>query len=124
MMKEFTTFVLVGGVGLLVNMGLTYLGVTYIGLWYLWAFCLSTIVGWTIIFIGNALFTFPKHEQHSYVRKYLAFIAGYAMLFWVNVALVFTFTTLLSVNYLISIVLGSFITTLLTFTFNRKVIFR
>lgn len=123
-MMQFVRFVLIGGIGMLINMGVTYLGVEYLGLWYLWAFCLAALVGWTAIFIGNALFTFPEHERHSYRRKYVTFILGYTSIFWVNAGLVFVFTSLLSVHYLVSIVLGTIITTLLTFTFNKKVIFR
>lgn len=123
-MKEFLRFVLVGGAGMLVNMGVTYAGVEYLGLWYFWSFCLASLVGWTAIFIGNALFTFPEHERHSYLQKYIVFILGYTGMFWVNAALVFLFTSILFIHYLVSIVLGTMITTLLTFSFNKKVIFR
>ncbi len=123
-MKEFPRFILVGGAGMLVNMGVTYFGVQYLGLWYLWSFCLATLIGWTVIFIGNVLFTFPGHERHSYGRKYVAFITGYFGVFWVNVAFVYLFTSILSIHYLISIVISTVITTLLTFTFSKHVVFR
>lgn len=109
---------------MLVNMAVTYLGVRYLGLWYLWSFCLAAVVGWTVIFIGNAVFTFPEHERHSYLKKYATFFAGYLTVFWVNVSLVFIFTSLLSIHYLLSIVIATIITTLMTFSFSKKVVFR
>lgn len=122
--KQFALFVLVGGLGMLVNMGVTYAGVNYLHLWYLWSFCLAALIGWTAIFVGNALFTFPEHERHSYVRKYVSFIAGYAALFAANAALVYLCTSFLGIHYLASIVIGSGITTLATFSFSKKIVFR
>ena len=120
---QFLRFCLVGGVGLLLNMGITYLGVEYFHVWYLFAYCAAALLGWTVIFIGNALFTFPEHEQHSYARKYVSFVAGYLGLFWVNTLLVYFFVSVLSVFYIVSIALATVITTLLTFTYSRKLIF-
>ncbi len=122
--KQFVKFIIIGGIGLLVNMSVTYVGVQYFGLWYLWSFFLAALVGWTVIFIGNALFTFPEHERNSYIKKYITFIIGYSVMFSVNASIVFFLTSILSIYYLVSIIIGTIITTLLTFTFNKKVIFR
>lgn len=121
---QLAKFVAVGGVGTLVNVGVTYLGVEYLGLWYLWSFCIAALVGWTVIFVGNALFTFPEHERCSYGRKYLTFLAGYLGAFWVNIAIVFLLTSILTIHYLISIVIAALLTTLLTFTFSKRLVFR
>ena len=123
-LSQITYFISVGGIGLLVNLLITYIGVQYFDLWYLWSFFLAALVGWTVIFIGNALFTFPEHERNSYIKKYITFIIGYSVMFSVNASIVFFLTSILSIYYLVSIIIGTIITTLLTFTFNKKVIFR
>ncbi len=124
MIGQLTRFIIVGGVGLLVSMVVTYIGVQYIGLWYIWAYGISALISWTVIFIGNSIFTFPNHERNSYSKKYLSFMGGYAMLFWINAFFVYIFTSLISFHYLLSIVFATGITTVLTFTFNRHIIFR
>ena len=123
MIGQFAKFVLVGLVGLFLNLGLTYSGVHYLGVWYFWAYCAAALIGWTAIFIGNALFTFPEHERHSYARKYVSFIVGYLGLFWVNALLVYLFASVGGIFYIVSIVLATAVTTLLTFTFSKRVIF-
>ncbi len=123
MIGQFTRFIVVGGVGLLVSMGITYVEVQYMDMWYLWAYGISVLISWTIIFIGNATITFPDHKRYLYQKKYLSFMGGYLVLFWVNALFVYIFTSLMSFHYLISIVLATIITTALTFSFNKQYIF-
>lgn len=117
-------FCAVGGAGLLVNLAVTYTFVTVFGFWYFWAYIIGVLCGWTCSFVLNALFTFPAHRKSGYHKKYALFIASYIVIFVINAALVYLLTTLLGIHYLVSISASALTTTLLSFSFNKHVIYR
>jgi putative flippase GtrA len=118
----FAKFVLVGGTGLCIVLALTYILTDILHVWYFISFVLSTWVSWTFVFFGNAIFTFDA-EHAIKVQNYFTFIAGYLMLFCVNASIVFILTSVIGVYYEISILVGTAVTTLLTFWFSSSVIF-
>lgn len=121
---QFLRFCIVGGVGLLVNLGVTHTGVVLLNLWYFGPYILGVFAGWTSSFLLNALFTFPEHKHASYGRKYALFISMYAVIFAINAGMVYTLTSLFGVHYLISITVSALATTLLSFSFNKHVIYK
>lgn len=121
---QFGRFCLVGGIGLLVNLGVTHAGVVLFNLWYFGPYILGVFAGWTSSFVLNALFTFPEHKRASYGRKYALFISMYAIIFATNAAAVYVLTSLLGVHYLVSITASAIATTLLSFSFNKYVIYK
>lgn len=121
---RFLKFCLVGSAGLLLNLFLVYLFTDIWGIWYLLSFLIATFFTWTFIFFTNSLFTFHDRNTIHYFKNYTSFMLGYAGLFWVNLAMVYIFTSILSFYYLLSIVIGTIITTILTFAYNNRVVFR
>lgn len=121
---QFVRFCLVGAIGLFVNLIVTHASVVYLGFWYFWAYCIGVLAGWTSSFLLNATFTFPEHEHSSYATKYGLFVATYAVIFGLNAVLVYLLTSLLGIHYLISISISAITTTLLSFTFNKYVIYK
>ncbi|MDB5225314.1 MAG: hypothetical protein JWL87_266 [Candidatus Adlerbacteria bacterium] len=121
---KFIRFCFVGGTGLIINLAVTHTFVVVFGFWYFWAFTIGVLCGWTCSFVLNALFTFPDHNKSGYHKKYMLFIASYLVIFALNAALVYMLTTLLGIHYLISISISALTTTLLSFSFNKNVIYR
>ena len=122
-MKKFVTFVLVGGCGLLLNLGISYLLTDILGLWYFVSFVIATLVTWTAIFFANSCLTFAGHSQERYMGRYIKFIVGYLGIFIFNASLVFLLTSVLHVHYLISITISSAITSIFTFIFSSKYVY-
>jgi len=113
----------VGGIGLLVNLAITYAGVNIFGLWYLTAFLVGLLISWTCSFVLNALLTFPEHERSAYLKKYLLFLANYGVVIAINMTLVYALTSQLAVHYLISIITSALVTTPLSFSFSKRFIY-
>lgn len=122
-LKQFLKFCAVGGIGLLINLGITYTGVA-LGLWYLYAFIIGLIISWSCSFVLNAFFTFPEHERAAYLRKYFLFLGNYSIVFVLNIALMYVLTSLVGLHYILSIILCALSTTVLTYSFSKYVIYR
>ena len=122
-LREFVIFCIVGFSGLLLNLGVTYILKEFVGWHYFPAYLVATIIGFTFIFLANSSCNFSGHEKSNYLVRYGKFMSGYAVLFIVNISLVSILTSALSVYYIFSIIIASAITTILTFTFSKKMIF-
>ncbi len=120
---QFIKFCTVGGIGLLINLGITHGLVVWAQVWYLWAFVLALLFSWSLTFVLNAFFTFPEHERSAYLKKYFLFLASYGLVFCINTAIVYVGTSILGLHYLISICISALITTLLTFSISKHVIY-
>lgn len=121
---RFSKFALIGCAALVLKLGVTYLLTDILGLWYFLSFILAAFITWTAIFFANSIFTFRGHSSEGYVRRYLVFMGSYLSTFWVNALIVFLLTSVVSVNYLISITVAAILTSLLTYTINARVVFR
>jgi putative flippase GtrA len=123
-LKKFINFSLIGGIGLLINLVVTFIMKEFFGLWYYWSFLIGVLFTWTFIFLANSNFTFHGHSKEKYFKKYVKFLLIYFCIFLINASLVFVFTSVLSVYYLLSIIMATVITTILTFSFSWKFVFR
>ena len=121
--SQLSRFLVVGVIGTLLLLTGTYILTEFMHLWYLWAFVISAVCNWTFLFFAHNRFTF-KPTQTPGVRNYGLFLILYFAAFLLNTGLIYVLTTLLSLQYLISIVLATGFTTLITFILNKTVIFR
>ncbi len=121
--SSFIKFVAVGGVGLLVNLGITYMLTDLLGVWYFWSYTVATLVSWSSIFLMNSLFTFAGHDKERYGTRYMSFLTAYLVAFVINASLVYLLTSHAGVHYLFSIIIATVITTGITFTISRMFIF-
>jgi len=121
---QFAKFCLIGGTALLINLLVTRTGVEVFGLWYFWAYFIGIFFSWTFLFAANAIITFPEHERTRYGHKYIVFLVGYLVISGVNVSLVYALTSLMEIMYLVSIIVATMITTVLTFLFSKRFVYR
>ena len=123
-MIAFITFLVVGGVGLCITLGITYVLTEVLHLWYFWSYLIATVLAWTFVFFANALFTFSTDgRSHLSWKRYITFMLGYLLVFWINAGSVYVLTSILAIPYLISITLGTIATTCLTFLLSKFIIF-
>lgn len=122
-LREFIVFCIIGFLGLLINLAVTYFFTEFLGWYYFLSYLIGIVVCWTFIFFANFHFTFDDHDKVEYFAKYLKFMSGYAVLFTVNASLVFILTSVISIHYIISIIIAAAITTTMTFIFSKKVVF-
>lgn len=120
---QLIRFLAVGLTGLGVLLVATYLLTEYVHLWYFWAYALATLLSWTCIFFLNSLFTFAGHDRSNYGKKYVVFLAMYLGTFAVNAGIVYSLTSIVGLQYLISITVATAITTSITFTVSKIFIF-
>lgn len=120
---KFIQFIFVGGCGLLINLGITYVLTQYAGWWYLLSYIVGTFASWNFVFFTNSFFTFAGHSKENYFRKYVTFMVGYSGSLIINAGLVFFCTSILHVYYLFSIIFATIITTLYTFFFSKRIVY-
>jgi len=117
-------FLAIGSLGLCITLASTYLLTDFFHLWYFWSYLIATIIAWTFVFFANALFTFAVYGRSLLAwSRYVKFILGYLMVFWIGAGTVYFLTSFLFVPYLISIIIGTMATTSLTFTISKFIIF-
>ena len=104
-MKSYPLFVVVGGIGSVFILLMTYIMTDILGLWYLFSYIVSTISGWTLVFVLNRKFTFKIFINERQSTQYFKFIVIYGFMGLINFSLVFFLTSIINIYYLLSIVL-------------------
>jgi putative flippase GtrA len=123
-MWKFIKFAVLGGGGLLVNLGVTYLLTQYAHLWYFLSFIVGTFTSWSILFIAHSFITFVGHSKEAYLRRYALFISGYLGIFCVNAVCVYLLTSVLHIYYLVSIIAVTCLSTFATFFFSKRYVYQ
>jgi putative flippase GtrA len=122
-LSQLVRFLVVGTIGLLVLLLVTYTLTDFAHLWYFNAYILGTLCSWTAIFFMNSFFTFAGHTKERYATKYAVFLGMYVLAFGINASFVYAFTSLWNWYYLLSIIVATAITTLITFSISKIFIF-
>jgi len=122
-MIKLIKFSLIGGIGLIINLVVAYVLKEFMGLWYFWAFMLGVLFNWTFNFLANSYITFRGHSKEKYAIKYATFLSIYLVALAVNSGLVYTMTSVLNIYYLVSIAVAAGITTLITFSSSRRLVY-
>ena len=120
--RALILFLLVGGIGLCLTLSITYALTSFAHLWYLFSFIIAAFITWTFVFFANTFLTF-KNQKPASIKGYLTFMSSYLAIFWINGGIVYVLTSLLSIPYTISIIIGTVVTTLFTFVLSRFFIF-
>jgi len=55
---QFIKFAIIGGIGVVINLGITYCFTEYFGVYYMISNCLGIIVAMSCNFVGNKVWTF------------------------------------------------------------------
>lgn len=122
--RQFLTFVLVGGSGFIVNLGITVALTELAKIFYFISYVIAALASWTFMFFVHARFTFRGHGAPSIKKAYLQFVGWYAAVMLANFTLVYVLTSILGLYYVASIVFVTGTIAMLSFLFNRLVVFR
>ncbi len=122
-LKQFASYVLMGGLAFGLNLGLTFVLTEYLGFWYLLSVILGTLASWTAMFFLNSNFTFRVESDGKVGVRYLKNIILYLVLAPIGWGLVYVLTTVLGVFYLLSQVIVVASMALISFLLSRNYIF-
>ncbi len=121
--RRYPVFVFVGVVGVVLNLGLTYVFTDLLGWWYLPSFILATLVTWSVGFWLNSQLTFSGHNQVNFWKSYLKFISLYLLLSPPAFYLIYALTSWVHLHYLVSALLVNILSSVLTFLITQRRIF-
>ena len=122
--KHAFMYYLVGGIGVLVNLGILYALKEYVGLWYLASSAISIYVSMTTNFILNKAWTFKDTMvKHSTLFMYFKFIGISIIGMLVQLGLNYIFVNNMQMYYLVAAFIYIVIASGVNFVLNRKITF-
>ncbi len=103
-LERFIKFSLVGMVGVVIHFGLLYLLTENVGLWYLWSAVIAITTANLNNYILNHLWTFKSKRQYNtnLFRGWLKYMLAVGVTEGMYLGLIFWFTSILGLYYLLS----------------------
>jgi dolichol-phosphate mannosyltransferase len=96
--KRFIKFIIVGGIGVIINLLIFHLLIVYLSFWYISSAVVSFFVAVTNNYFLNKKWTFADSIQASYLKFVFVSLSGLI----VNIAILFLLVEYLKINYLYS----------------------
>jgi len=118
-LKQFAKFIIVGGIGTLINLGILYLFTDIFGYFIIFSEILAFIVVSINNFILNKVWTFKENLHDRIVRKYIKFIIISLMAFFVNLIILFFLVEHFSLWHILAAFLGILCAFIINFTGNK-----
>lgn len=125
-LKEFyfyPQFILIGLMGTICILLLTFFLTDFLGWWYFFSYVSSTLIGWTFIFILNSRFTFQRGTLGTWPTEYFKFLSVYLFMGLINFSLVFFLTSIMGIYYILSIVVVVIPISVFNFLLNKYYVF-
>ncbi len=114
-------FMLVGGLGTLVGLGVLYTLTEVLSLYYLVSYIIAFVVSTTSNYVWNSLWTFKQDIRVQEWKKYVAVCATTLLL---NVVLMVALTDLIGLWYMLSATIVVLVVFTLNYTFSKKLVWR
>ena len=104
LLENFIKFSLVGLVGVVIHFGLLYWLTETVGLWYLWSAVIAVTLANINNYILNHLWTFKKKRQYNtnLFKGWLKYMLAVSVTEAMYLGLIYWFTSILGVYYLLS----------------------
>jgi putative flippase GtrA len=99
---QFLRYAVVSGVSLAADFGLLYVGTEYLGLHYLLSAIVSYSIGMIVNYLMSILWAFPRSRLKSRALEFLIFVIIGVAGMGLNELLLWLFTTVLHLHYLVS----------------------
>ncbi len=116
---EFFKFVIVGGIGTIINILILYLLTEKAGIYYLISAIISFIVAMTSNFVLNKVWTFKENIKFNARKKYLQFCLVSVLALLVNLFFLYFFTEIFGIYYIVSQILAIGIALFINFLGNK-----
>lgn len=119
-LKRFIKFIIVGGLGAIVNLIVFYLLVKYLSLWYIFSAIISFLVAVTNNYFLNKKWTFAMVVKSSYLRFVLISLVGLC----INVIFLFLLVEYLNINYFFAQLIAIGIAAVWNFYNSQRFVFK
>ena len=120
--KIYFQFVFGGGIGLLINIGITSFLTERFGLWYMYAYIVGLSINIIFNFIYHRNITFKIYDRAK--RRFVHFIIFTFFITCINWLFVYIATTIYSFYYITSIIIITLIISVINYLTNALLIFR
>lgn len=117
--SEFVKFGIIGTLGMVINIVIFYSLTEFFGIYYLLSAVISFFFAVTNNFVLNKIWTFKELFSEKFFIKYLKFVSTGLFALVINLALLFAFTELLKIYYLISQIIAIGLTLFINFSINK-----
>lgn len=114
---RYITFLFGGGLGLIINVIITYLLTEFFGLWHMVSFSIAMGLEVIFLFTYHTLVTFKKRGN---LLRYLIVVLSVGGLNWLAV---YFLSVILPVPYLIAIILSAGVISIANYLLNKKLVF-
>lgn len=121
--KRYPHFLIIGTISYGINISLTFLLTEYLRWWYLVSFITAALISLTFSFVLNSIFTFKEYLRRNHAQRYLLYIGFYIISAVITFILVYIFTSIIGLHYLVSITIVTATSSVVTFIVNKKFIF-
>jgi len=122
--KHAFMYYVVGGIGVLVNLGILYALKEYVGLWYLASSAIAIYVSMTTNFFLNKAWTFKDAMvKQSTLFMYFKFIAISIIGMLIQLGFNYMFVNNIHMYYLVAALISIVIASGVNFVLNRKITF-
>ena len=115
--KRYLTFIVGGGFSLLLNLGITYAFTEYAGLWHMLSYSFALMAEIIFLFVFHSYITF---KAKGHFLKFALIILFISALNWL---LVYLFSVIIGVYYLVAIVVVALVVSVLNYLLNREWVF-
>lgn len=119
-LKRFMKFIIVGGIGTIVNLIVFYLLVKYLSLWYIFSAIISFLVAVTNNYFLNKKWTFAMAVRSSYLRFVFVSLTGLG----INIIVLFLLVEYLKINYLFAQLIAIGIAAIWNFYNSQRFVFK
>ncbi len=116
-LRRYFTFLFGGGLGLIINVIITYLLTEFFGLWHMVSFSIAMGLEVIFLFTYHTLVTFKKRGN---LLRYLIVVLSVGGLNWLAV---YFLSVILPVPYLIAIILSAGVISIANYLLNKKLVF-
>ncbi len=123
MIFDFLKYGIGGGLAFVLNLALTYFFTEILRFYYLISAFLGYLISIFINFSFQAFITF-KTKEERFFKRFVLFLLIQINASLLHTFLVYIFTDLLKIYYLISVALSSFILWMINFGLSKKIIFK
>ena len=123
-MRQFIKFAVVGGIGTVINLAVLYTLTEYAGMFYLYSATAAFVVAVINNFVLNTVWTFGHALGENTAGKFAKFAAVSLASLAVNLCVLWFFTELAGIYYLVSQVLAIGVALIINFFGNKLWTFR
>ena len=115
--SRYFTFIIGGGISLLIGLGVTWGFTEYAGFWHMLSYAIALSVEIIFLFVYHTYITFKARGHFLKFALVILFITG------LNWVLVYFVSVIIGVYYLIAIVLVALVVSILNYFLNRIWVF-